>query len=181
MLKNLPGSTLSLSLRPVSLATDLRLIYGWISQGHSAGSPAVDQPLRQLKQAYSSIISSDFAQPFMGLVNNVPICQLDIYKTRLDVISLYYGALPGDYGLHLLSAPQTKRDQEAELLGACIRHFFSFPEIGRIIMDVEAGDKWMNAQIKKLGFHWHKKINKPYKIANLYTCTRKNFKGLPSI
>jgi hypothetical protein len=176
ILKNNPGSKLSLSLRPLSLATDLPLIYSWINQEYSTSLPA-EPPLRQLDQAYSSIMASDFAQPFMGLVNDVPVCQVDVYKTRLDVISLYYESIPGDYGLHLLNAPQTAPAHEAELLSASIRHFFSFPEVGRIITDVEAGNKQANALMKKLGFQFHKKIRKPYKIANLYICTRKSFAG----
>ncbi|HMH21500.1 MAG TPA: GNAT family N-acetyltransferase [Puia sp.] len=176
--KDLPGQS-SLSLRPVSLATDLPLIYGWITQGYSTVAAAPEPPLQQLNTAYTSIIASDFAQPFMGLVNDVPVCQVDIYKAKLDVISLYYESVAGDYGLHLLNAPQITREDEAALLSACVNYFFSFPEIGRIVTDVESSDKWANSLMKKLGFQWNKKIRKPYKVADLYICTRNSFTGMP--
>jgi len=176
ILKNRPGHSLSLSLRALNLAKDLPLIYEWMMHGYPGSIPA-DPPVQQLSQAYSSILASDFAQPYIGQVNDVPICQMDIYRTRMDVISLCYESLPGDYGLHLLNAPQATQDHQAGLLGAAVRYFFSFPEVGRLVTDVEAGDEWMNTLMKRLGFQHHKKIKKPYKIANLYICTRQSFTG----
>lgn len=141
-LKTLSDSSLSFSVRPLCVPADLPVIYGCMSREYSDCLSPDDMPPPQLEEAYSSILASDFAQSFMGLVNDIPVCQVDIYKTKMDAISLCYEARPGDYGLHLLTAPRAVRNHAVELLGGCV-------------------------------------IRMPYKIANLYICTRKSFGELP--
>jgi hypothetical protein len=132
---------------------------------------STNKPPQQLEEAYASILESDFAQPFMGLINNIPVCQLDIYRTEQDAISLYYKPRPGDFGLHVLAAP-APGDHFTELMKSCLDYFFSFPEVGRIIAYPESGNRYMNALYRETGFRWHKKIRmSPYKIADLFICT----------
>src|SRR5258708_25819053 len=117
---------------------------------------------RELEESYSSMIESDFAQPFMGMVNNVPVCQVDIYKTLQDAISLYYDARAGDYGLQLVVAPLAIQDNIATLIRICLEYFFSFPEVGRIIADIETKNEWTNTLFKMAGLRWLSKISIPY-------------------
>ena len=171
--KSLLDSSATISVRPLSLSADIPAIYRWVTQEHPGDRwSSAGNPLRELEEAYASIIRSNFAQPFMGLINGAPVCQLDIYQTRQDSISLCYAERPGDYGLHLLLAPLCVQDQVAVLLQTFLEYFFSFPEVTRIVTDVEIGNEWMNRLFKKAGFLSSGKIQLPYKTAHLYICTR---------
>ena len=174
--KNLPDCNLSISVRALCLATDVPVIYKWMSYQYAGPLLTKEVPPRELEESYSSMMESDFAQPFMGLVNDVPVCQVDIYKTLQDAISLYYNARPGDYGLHLVIAPLAVQENIALLIRACLEYFFSFPEVGRVIADIETKNEWTNTLFKMAGFRCTQKIRIPYKTANLYVCTRDNLR-----
>jgi hypothetical protein len=174
--KDLPRHNLSISVRALCLATDVPVIYKWMSYQYAGPLLNKDVPSREFEESYSCMIESNFAQPFMGLVNDVPVCQVDIYKTLQDAISLYYDARPGDYGLNLVIAPLAIQDNIAILIRACLEYFFSFPEVGRIIADIEVKNEWTNTLFKMAGFHCSQKVRIPYKTANLYVCTRDNLR-----
>ncbi|HWK02743.1 MAG TPA: GNAT family N-acetyltransferase [Puia sp.] len=174
--KDLPDRNLSVSVRALCLATDVPVIYKWMTYQYAGPLLTKDVPPRELEESYSCMIDSDFAQPFMGLVNNVPVCQIDIYKTLQDAISLYYDARPGDYGLQLVVAPLAIQDNIAILIRTCVEYFFSFPEVGRIIADIDLKNEWTNTLFKMAGFRCTQKVRIPYKTANLYVCTRDNLR-----
>jgi hypothetical protein len=177
MLKNQPGNSLSLSVRPLNISSDLPVIHSWICRQISACTSDALSP-GELEEAYSSILASDFAQPFIALIDDIPVCQLEVYMTKLDAISLCYESRPGDYGIHMLYDTLTDPRNMTTLLRACTAYFFSFPEVGRIITDVETDNKWMNKLIRNLGFRWRKKIRQPYKVSNMYVATRKTFSAV---
>lgn len=172
--KDLPE--LTISVRALNLTTDVPIIYKWMTYQYAGPLLNKDIPPRELEESYSSMIESDFAQPFMGLVNDVAVCQVDIYKTQQDAISLYYDARPGDYGLNLVVAPLALQDNIALLIRACLEYFFSFQEVGRIIADIEVKNEWANSLFKMAGFTYHRRVRIPYKTANLYICTRENLR-----
>jgi len=174
--KDLPQFNLSISVRALNLATDVPVIYKWMSYQYAGPLLNREAPPRELEESYSSMIESDFAQPFMGLVNDVPVCQVDIYKTWQDAISLYYDAPPGDYGLNLVVAPLAIQDNIALLIRVCLEYFFSFPEVGRIVADVETKNEWTNSLFKMAGFSYSQRVRIPYKTANLFICTRENLR-----
>ena len=167
---------LSISVRPVSVADDVPILYKWMS--HEYAGPLLDRPQhpREMEEFYNSMIESDFAQPFMGLVNDTPVCQMDVYKAKQDAISLYYEARPGDYGLQLVVAPMTAQENMVLLLRTCLEYFFSFHEVGRVVTDVEVKNEWSNHLFKAVGFQHTQEIRIPHKNANLYICTRESFR-----
>lgn len=169
ILKDLPDHNLSISVRALCPATDVPVLYKWMRDQYAGPLLSREVPPRELEESYVSMIESDFAQPFMGLVNDVPVCQVNIYKTLQDVISLYYDARPGDYGLQLVA--DSRADDMTVLMGVFLEYFFSFPEVGRIIMDIETKNGWANALFRTAGFRSAKKIKIPYKPSNLYICT----------
>jgi hypothetical protein len=174
--KDLPERQMTISVRAFDPASDTPILFKWMSQEYAG--PLMERAFapQALEESYTCMIESDFAQPFMGMVNNVPVCQVDVYKTRQDVISLYYDARPGDYGLHLVIAPLAIQDNIAILVRTCIEYFFSFPEVGRIVADIEIRNEWNHELFKKAGFRAYKKIRTAYKSSNLMICTRNSLR-----
>jgi hypothetical protein len=170
--KDLPGRNLSLSVRRLCLSTDVPILYKWMRHQYAGPLLNKELPPGELEESYACMIESDFAQPFMCLVNETPVCQINVYKTLQDVISLYYDARPGDYGLQLVVAPGVNQESVAAIMSACLEYFFSFPEVERIIADIETTNEWSNTLYKMAGFHYCKKIKVPYKPSNLYIHSR---------
>jgi len=170
--KDFPGQQLRISVRPFCVATDVPILYKWMSQEYAGPLLSHTQPPQELEESYACMIECDFAQPFMGLVNDVPICQMDVYKTQQDAISLYYDARPGDYGIQLVLAPLAIQENMIVLIKTCLEYFFSFPEVGRIVADIDTSSEWTNMLFKKAGFRSLQNIQTSYKSSTLYVCTR---------
>lgn len=147
-------------------------MYNWMSQEYAGYLVERSNPPAELAESYACTLKSVNAQPFMGLVNDLPICQVDVYKVREDAISLCYKARPGDYGLNILLAPLVIQDHVLLLMRMWLDYFFSFPEVKRIVVDIEAGNEWLESLFRRAGFRFTEKVRLPYKEANLYACGR---------
>jgi hypothetical protein len=174
--KNIPEQDLQITVRPFCTATDLPILFKWMSREFAGPLLTRDRPPHELEESYASMIESDFAQPFMGLINDVPICQLDIYKAQQDAISLSYPARPGDYSLQLVVAPLAVQDNMVFLIKACLEHFFSFPEVGRILVNVDDSSEYNNQLFKKAGFRGLYDVSNNYRYCSLYVCTASSFR-----
>jgi acetyl CoA:N6-hydroxylysine acetyl transferase len=168
----LPDRRLTISIRTLCVATDLPIMYNWMSQEYAGYLVERSNPPAELVESYACTLRSLHAQPFMGLVNDIPVCQLDVYKVREDAISLCYDALPGDYGLNVLLAPLVIQDHVLLLLQMWMEYFFTFPEVKRVVVDLEAGNDWLETLFTRAGFRFSAKVRLPYKDADLYTCSR---------
>jgi hypothetical protein len=143
-----------------------------MSQEYAGHLLAHLQPPHDMEEFYATMIESDFAQPFMGLINDVPVCQIEVCKAQQDAISLYYNARRGDYRIQMMPAPLAVQENMFLLVKTCLEYFFSFPEVGRIVADMDTGNEWGNALFKKAGARSAQKIQLPYRSSTLYVCTR---------
>lgn len=154
------------------------LLYKWMHEEDPVPGEFGETDLPLLKEAYASILASDFSWPYIGSVNTIPICQLELCKAAQDAVSLCYEARRTDYGLHMVTDPRANQEQVSRLLSGAVDYFLSFGNVDRLIAYPETGDVGMKALLKKLGFKYQKKICVlPYKIADLYIYTKK----MPSI
>ncbi|HVV07605.1 MAG TPA: GNAT family N-acetyltransferase [Puia sp.] len=179
-IREMPEHQLRISVRPFCVATDIPILFKWISQEYAGPLLTRSRPPQELEESYTSMIESDFAQPFMGLVNDIPVCQMDIYRMQQDVLSLSYPTRPGDYGLQLVIAPLAVQDNMLLLLQACLEYFFSFAEVGRIIVNIEEGNEYNRQLFKKAGFRSLYDIRTAYRSSSLYGLIRHYKKHCPS-
>ena len=176
--KSFAGKNCVISLRLLSIKKDIELIYNWVNQEYAKRFWQMDgRPIDQLKETYQYIMLSDFAQSYLALLDNVPICQLDVYHALQDEVSLFYNAQEGDYGVHLLMAPNKKKisNLTIHVFQTFLEYFFSHSEVKRIVGEPDAANMNANKLVKTLGFQFQHKIAMSYKTANFYTCTRDNF------
>jgi hypothetical protein len=170
--KETPDKKLRVSVRPFCVPADVSILYKWMSQEYGGPLLTRAQPPEELEESYASMIASDFAQPFMALINDVPVCQVDVYKAQQGAISLHYNVRPGDYGFQVLLSPLAIQQNMIFLIRTCLEYFFSFPEVGRIVSDIDLKSEWDNTLFRKAGFRASQKIQTPYKHSTLYVCTR---------
>ena len=172
------SSGLRFAVRPLCVASDVPVLFKWMSQEYAGPLLTRSHPPQELEESYASMIESDFAQPFMGLVNDVPVCQMDIYRMQQDVLSLSFPARPGDYGLQLVVAPLAVQDNMLVLIRTCLEYFFSFPEVGRIIVNIEEGNEYHRQLFRKAGFRSFCDIRTGYRSSSLYGCTSNHFRQM---
>jgi hypothetical protein len=103
---------------------------------------------------------------------------MDIYRMQQDVLSLSYPARPGDYGLQLTVAPLAVQDNMLLLLQTCLGYFFSFAEVGRIIVNIEEGNEYHRQLFRKAGFRSLYDIRTAYRSSSLYGCTISHFRHM---
>lgn len=177
--KHFPIQEVTISLRPLNLTTDIETVFEWVNQEYAHRHWQKDNgPVRQLRQTYELILHSDFAQSFTGFMNDIPVCQLDVYHAPKNEISLAYNAHPGDYGINILLSPAYEKASGYSvcMLLTFLEYFFLQEEVHRIVGEPATDDLPANELLSILGFQFHKRINLSYKRANLYTCTKDNFR-----
>lgn len=161
-----------ISMRPFSPNTDMPVIQKWISE-ECGGQAFLEQGPDLLRDIYSSIAESDAAQLFIGMVDDSPICEIEMHKVKQHAISMAYEAQEGDYYLDMLPTPFTPQHHISELLSNAMGYFFSFGEVSRIMAEADIRNDWMNALLKSAGFQFYKRVSPPYRNSNLYFCTRR--------
>ena len=175
--RNFPEYGYSISIRPFCIETDFPLAYEWVSRTYEPHYWKMSGPAKQLEDTYRLMLEADFAQPFIVLLNNQPVCLLDIYQGLYHELSLYYNMQPDDYAIQYLLAPHKKTDKAlaACIMETCLHYFFSFREVKRIISDPHIFDTMMNEVVRQTGFRLITKLDTPYKRAYLYFCTPNSF------
>ncbi|MHA4808800.1 GNAT family N-acetyltransferase [Flavitalea flava] len=168
----LPEKKITVSARPLSLEGDIPVIYNWLKNEVGGPLKAGKNPPAEFLETYALMQESSCAQSFIGEINTLPVCLLEVFKVREDMISLYYEARPGDYGLRLTMAPLVVQDHAFALIEVFVSYFLSFPEVNRIVAEVDPDKDWINSLFPKAGFRFSHQIDLSYKTANLYMLSR---------
>jgi hypothetical protein len=170
-IRELPEQRLRINVRPFHPEKDIPVVRKWMRQEYAGALVAGQAHSPELEEYYACMIESDFIQPFMGLVNEMPLCQIDIFRMQQDVLSLNYPAQPGDFGIQLIMAPLSVQDDMILLIKCSLEYFFSFAEVGRIIVNIEDRDEYNRRLFKKAGFRKLHRIQTHYRASSLYGFT----------
>ena len=168
--KEFPANGYSIAMRPFCLNTDFTFAYEWMRRAYAPRIWQTNSAVKQLEETYSLMLQSDFAQPFVVLVNKTPICLADVYHGKHHELSLYYDLKPDDFVIQFLMGPRKKKEHAltACILQTCIEYCFSFSEVKRLISEPNVWDKDLNEAMVQAGFKLIQKIDMVYKTSNLY-------------
>src|SRR6266700_3978920 len=106
-----PVNGYTIALRPLNILTDLTLAYEWLRLTYARNTWKSNGPVKQLEEVYTQMMQCDFAQPFMVLQDNKPVCVAEFHHARHHEVGLYYESQPGDYAVSLLLSPDKKKDK----------------------------------------------------------------------
>lgn len=137
----------TVALRPLSLPGDWPSIAKWLFKEFArSASPTGHLPERHLRETFTTMLQCDFAQPFIGLVNQQPaflieICDGDTQCNGLD--EALYEFEKGDHSIRLFLSPAVINKQPVRelVLFTCLHYFFRYPQVKRIIWEVHEKDK----------------------------------------
>jgi acetyl CoA:N6-hydroxylysine acetyl transferase len=168
---------LSVSFRSLSLSSDLDMIYDWVNRDYSKEFWQLHGTKQLVRNTYSDIIKSLHSHSFIGLLNDDPICQVDIYQVLHDELALHADPEPNDCGMHFIMAPPEQRKKGTSLLlfKSFLSFYFSFPCAQRMFGEPDQGNVRANKLVIDAGFQFLKTIQLSYKTANLYSLSRTKF------
>jgi len=142
-----------LSLRQLNLNEDLPVMLRWIR--YYTGTKESRGTQQYIHQAFEDIISSGFALPLMCVMNNLPVCQIELFQYICSDSSSPINCLPGDYGLRLFNAPEIRNQKQVlmNLLELCLHYAFTLQPVERVICQSDPENDMLNQSFTDSGFH----------------------------
>ncbi|MFL5743506.1 MAG: GNAT family N-acetyltransferase [Niastella sp.] len=143
----LPGKV-NLALRPLSLPHDWPYVSKWLQ--HTIGrrvTTITHLPHKYLRETYAIMLQCDFAQPFVGLINQQPAFLVEICDGDKQCDGVEAGThlfKPGDHVMRLIlshTAIHTRFWSEHALFSS-LAYFFSHQQVKRIVWQLHEKDKF---------------------------------------
>ena len=160
----------TLTVRPFCVPQDLPAIHSWILAYSGAANSSLPSPVPQLLETYNHLITSDYSQSLIALVDNRPLLQFDIIRADKDELSLEYAVEPGDFSFHFLFSPffTEEPDFYTEVMDRCIKSLGYFPEVGRLFCKSYQMDRRSNLLLQQAGFVLNKQSRERTGEVNIY-------------
>jgi hypothetical protein len=145
--RNFATRRITVALRPLSLPGDWPHIGKWLYREFAKRlSPAAHLPEKHLRETFATMLQCDFAQPFIGFINDQPgflieICDGDKQCEGLEEGSPVFER--GDHAIRLVLSPTVidSRNWSAYALLSSLEYFFSYSEVNRIVWMVHEKER----------------------------------------
>lgn len=175
--RHVPLFDADISFRPLHLTSDLDVIFQWVNETYARRFWQLNGSRQLLEDTYTALLLNPHAHSFIGLINNQPVAQVDIYQVAADELGKHLPAAPNDCGLHLLMLPPrlSRKHLSRELLRSFIQFYFSFSEAGDLFAEPDQENVPANRLARETGFSFVKAVSLSNKSANLYCITRKQY------
>ncbi len=156
---------------------DLKMIHEWVNKNYSKQFWQLHGSEALIENTYTAIQENPSTHSFIGILNDKPVCQIDIYLVSADELADYILADVNDAGMHFHMAPVTRavKGLSVLLMSSFLNFYFSFPESGRMYGEPDEENIKANKLVEKVGFEFVKSITMTYERANLWVCTRERF------
>jgi RimJ/RimL family protein N-acetyltransferase len=167
----------TISFRSFDLDKDLDTIHHWVNLDYALPFWQMDGSRQKVFNSYYSIQRNSNGHSYIGLMDDEPVCQFDIYRVWADEIATFTDADENACGFHLLMAPNEKPVTGLSLavVIAFLHYYFSFPEAAIMYAEPDVLNARSNALLQKAGFSFLRPITMSYKTANLYSLTKQDF------
>lgn len=176
--KSYPSEDYKLVIRPFCITTDMNVLFGWLEQQMGIQFWKEGSPRQELLQSYRDILESDHSQSLLCLLDDRPVCLLDISRAPYSEVFMYVDACPNDYSIWLImSAYVTVRSAYVNVVQAYVEYFFSSGNVQRIITYQPAYDEWSNHLLKNAGFVYLDTKKMFSGVVNLYEYKKDNYTG----
>lgn len=183
--QNLNHGKLTVALRPLSLPGDWSLISKWMSweMARSTSHP-FRLPEKHLQETYSTMLLCDFAQPFIGLINNTPAFLIELCdgeKQLAEYETGFYMPESGDHMINIITSPTVtnSRKQLMYAIYSSLWYFFRHPQINRIAWVLHEREKHFINLANQLHFEVSNRYNRPG--VHVYLYSREIFRQLSDV
>jgi acetyl CoA:N6-hydroxylysine acetyl transferase len=164
--------------RSLQLSTDTKILHDWVNRDYAKRFWNFARSERKIADHYFEILKSPHTHSFIGLLEDRPVCQVDIYLVIADELHSHILQVNADdSGMHFLMAPLHKRIPKLStyLFCAFLEFYFSFPMAQRMFGEPDEKNINANKLVVRVGFQFLKTMQLAYKTANLYSITKNQF------
>jgi hypothetical protein len=161
----------TLSIRHLCVTTDMETVYDWLDRQLGVRFWTVDGPRPELMQCYIDILQSDHSQSLMCLMDERPVCQLDVGKAAINEVFMYTDVLDGDYSFRAIVSPYVDvRNAYGNIIKTFLEYCFSFRHVQRVLTYLPASDEWTNHLLETAGLTYLDTQRTLQGAVNLYEC-----------
>lgn len=135
-----------IALRPLSLPGDWPLINKWLQRAFGRRNSSITHlPDKYLRETLAIMLQCDFAQPFVGLINQQPAFLVEIYDGDKQCDALEGGVhlfQRGDHAMRLIlsaTAIHTRYWSENALFSS-LSYFFTHRQVKRVVWQLHEKD-----------------------------------------
>jgi hypothetical protein len=177
--KNISAHQIKVALRPLFLSGDWPDMRNWFMDEFAKGVIPVGRlPVNQLQETFTAMLECNFAQPFIGMLNDNPGFLIEISEGGKPITGLDEDAHEVEKGDHfirvILSPPLLSiRTMAHYALLTSLEYFFSHTEVKRIVWELNERDKHYIHLANRLGFEEKKFSDWPG--VHIFLYTKENF------
>jgi RimJ/RimL family protein N-acetyltransferase len=158
----------NIALRPLLLPADLPLLRKWVMREYIKPFLKMNTAFNLVLQTLLDEARSNKAQVLTVLLENKPVCEVELAHAVQDEISHYYQTKPGDFTIRFL-APFFKTNAiYSAIVQTCCEYLTLYPEVKRVIAPVNEKNSKEIKLLEKSGFRLLQQVVSRYKILNLY-------------
>lgn len=146
-----------IALRPLSLPDDWPYIVKWLQRAFGRPFSSITHlPDKYLRETLAIMLQCDFAQPFVGLINEQPAFLVEICDGDKQCDALEGGAhvfKPGDHVMRLIlshAAIHTRYWSEYALFSS-LAYFFTHQQVKRVVWQLHEKDTFYINLANQLG------------------------------
>jgi hypothetical protein len=156
--QQLASQGITIALRPLCLPEDWPYIGKWLHRAFGRRFSSIAHlPDKHLRETFSIMLQCDFAQPFIGLINDNPAFLIEIADGDKQCDEQAAGAhifTSGDHSIRLIlsrTVIHTRYWSEYALLGS-LGYFFSHRQVQRIVWQLHEKDTFYINLANQSGF-----------------------------
>jgi hypothetical protein len=177
---------LKVTLRPLSLPGDWAEMGDWFMDEFARGLvPVAQLPVSHLQDTFTAMLQCDFAQPFLGLINDHPAFLVEINEggKQLSGFDGAHHVTDGDHFIRLILSPAvlSMRQFSYYSLLTSLEYFFSHQQVERIVWELNEKDKHYIHLANRIGFTEHRAGDWPGIHIFLYTKQQFSLQHLTSL
>ncbi|MBD3003830.1 GNAT family N-acetyltransferase [Streptomyces sp. 5-10] len=165
------------SLRTLDPVADGSLLHRWLTHPKAEFWMRQDARPHDIVREYSAIAAADDHDAFLGLHRGTPTFLVERYDPAEVELKGLYEAVPGDVGMHFLTAPTETRISgfTRAVIRTVMEFLFADPAVRRVVVEPDVRNTAVHALNAMVGFVPEREIDKPEKKALLSFCTRDQF------
>jgi hypothetical protein len=171
---SMPDPDVEISFRSLDISKDIDLIHKWANKEYAKRFWKLEGTKSIVTHVYNAVLKNPHAHSFIGIVNDHPFCQIDVYALHADEVGEHVACVPEDCGMHLLMCPprEMKRGWSRAALLGFLEFYFSFPQAQRLFVEPDRQNFYANKLATSVGFIFLETIELSDKVANLYVFER---------
>lgn len=167
----------AVSFRSLGLDQDLDLIHQWVNAEYAKRFWGLRGNPDMIRKVYAAAMVNPNTHAFIGMIEDQPFCQIDLYAVKGDELEQHIDWQPDDAGFHILMCPprQMKRRWSYWAIKCFQQYYFSHEGAQRLFAEPDQMNYPANQLAINTGFTFINSAELSYKTANIYCITREQF------